>query len=388
MALLVIYIGLYIAFLITSPFITLFHELGHGVAYLVLTKPDNINIYIGSYGKSKKAFQLKMGRFTFHIKYSFPLVKSGGKCSSSKVERNYINYLIILFAGPLSTVIIAVLIGFLFVNSNAHGLIKLFGLALILFSVIGLFTNLKPRTIKTANGNFDNDGKQIIFVWKLKSRFSDYIDSVKLVNEKEYVAAINKLKDVLQATPGENKILILLVSALLETGSYDEADFFLLELEKKVETEPTVVLLRGCLQSFTNKSDEAILSYRKVLAYDYKSIVALNNLGYQLTEKGNYDEAEKLLQEAINLMPDWDHVYGSMGYLKILQGETETGKEFIDKCLELNSENAYAYKALGVYYLRMNDAEHASFNFRRSIELDKRIDLGKYAGELKLSITS
>src|ERR1700761_6011993 len=124
MALLVIYIGLYVAFLITNPFITLFHELGHAFAYLVLTKPDNINIYIGSYGQREKALQLKLGKFTFYIKYSFPLIKSGGKCSSSKVERNYINYLIILFAGPISTVIVAILIGYLFLNFNAHGFVK------------------------------------------------------------------------------------------------------------------------------------------------------------------------------------------------------------------------------------------------------------------------
>src|ERR1700753_3646393 len=162
-------------------------------------------------------------------------------------------------------------------------LLKLLGLALILFSLIGLLTNLKPRTIKTANGDFDNDGKQIIFVWKLKNRFSDYIDSGKLITEKNYSEAINKLKGVLQVAPGEKKILTLLISALIEAGQYDEADFFLLQLEKRVETEPTIMLLRGCLQSLTKKSDEAILSYRKVLEYDYKSIAALNNLGYELT---------------------------------------------------------------------------------------------------------
>ena len=64
----------------------------------------------------------------------------------------------------------------------------------------------------------------------------------------------------------------------------------------------------------------------------------------------------------------------------------ETGKEFIDKCLKLNGENAYAYKALGVYYLRLNDTEQAAISFRHSIELDNRIDLGKYADALKLPI--
>jgi Zn-dependent oligopeptidase len=33
-------IAIYIAFYITSPLITIFHELGHALAYLFLTKPD------------------------------------------------------------------------------------------------------------------------------------------------------------------------------------------------------------------------------------------------------------------------------------------------------------------------------------------------------------
>jgi Flp pilus assembly protein TadD len=56
----------------------------------------------------------------------------------------------------------------------------------------------------------------------------------------------------------------------------------------------------------------------------------------------------------------------------------------VDKCLELNAENADAYKALGVYYLKLKHFTNARTNFEKALELDPDLDLSPYDDELKL----
>jgi len=64
---------IYAAVFISSPLIAVFHELGHALAYLVLTKPRKIDIYIGSYGSRKNVLRFNAGKLRFYVKKSICL---------------------------------------------------------------------------------------------------------------------------------------------------------------------------------------------------------------------------------------------------------------------------------------------------------------------------
>ena len=97
--LVIIIIGISIARYATTPLIIFFHELGHAIAYLILTDSNNIDVYVGSYGDKKSKLNFKAGKLHFHINPTFSLV-SGGMCSSDKMVDNYIKKIAILLAGP------------------------------------------------------------------------------------------------------------------------------------------------------------------------------------------------------------------------------------------------------------------------------------------------
>jgi Flp pilus assembly protein TadD len=386
MVVIAIFIGVYIALFITVPFIILFHELGHAFAHLILTKPDKVDVFIGSYGETEKALNFRVLKFNFYIKYNFPIIKLVGLCRSYKVERDYKKYLIVLFAGPVFTVIAAIIIGLISFNTGVHGSIKLFSAALIFFSIISLVSNLQSRTFKTKQGEFDTDGKQIRFIFKLKNFYPDYLDAKWLIAEQKYTNALEKLEEIVKMVPDEYKVLILLTHSLLETKQYDKAEIYLSVIKENLEITPMYLLLKGYLKSKTNKSTEAVILYRSVLKYDINNVVALNNLSYELIEQGEYEEAEQLLKKGIKINPNMENLTGSMGYLKILEGDKEAGKELINKCLEMNDKNAYAYKALGVYFLRSDNKELARENFNRAKEFESDIDLSPYWDELNIEI--
>jgi Flp pilus assembly protein TadD len=380
----IILIVIYTTLFISSPLIAVLHELGHAFAYLILTKPDRIDIYIGSYGVSKKSMQFNTGKLYFYVKRSFPFVKGIGLCHSYKPETNYKNDIVILLAGPVFTFLIACIPGIIVFNSSAQLLVQIACYIFLGISLLSLIGNLIPRAIdKTYGVNLDNDGKQIFFALKVKKALPDYVDAIQYLHKEEYEPALEKLKNVLEAAPNNQKILRLLITTAITVKKYDEADLYIAKLESKFELSTTDILNKGCLQSLTNKHDEAICTYTRVLKKDRHNVLALNNIGCELIEKGDHVFAQKAFEKAIKLNPKFDHLYGNFGYLKILQDDLEDGKFLVDKCLTLNDENSDAYKALGIYYLKLKDVKLANENFDKAKKLNNDIDFGVFANELK-----
>ncbi len=100
-------------------------QLGHAFAYLILTKPDKIDIYIGSYTLEKNAIQFKTGKVHFYIKRSFPFVKAIGLCKSYKAESNYLKYVVILLAGSFFTFLAGGVFALIAFNTHANLLLQI-----------------------------------------------------------------------------------------------------------------------------------------------------------------------------------------------------------------------------------------------------------------------
>ncbi|MBS1532702.1 MAG: tetratricopeptide repeat protein [Bacteroidetes bacterium] len=372
-------IVIYAALFISSPLIAIFHELGHALAYLILTKPESIDIYIGTYHKPRNSVQLKAGKLNFFIKRSFPFVKGIGLCKSSTPEVNYQRYIIILLAGSVFTFLLAATFGLIVFSTNAPFLIQISCYIFLGLSTLSLITNLVPNEIdSTYDVNLDNDGKQLFFTLKIKKSLPDYVEAIELIHQKEYATAVERLDNVLAAAPASEKVLTLLFAVSLAAKQYEGAALYLDKLEAKHELSSNNTLNKGYLQSATGKKDEAIETYSKLLRKDRHNVVALNNIGEELIEKGAHKVAAQVLEKAIKLKPMFDYPYATLGYSKLLQGDLEEGKKLIKQCMDINPNNAYAYRGLGIYYLKLNDSEKAAVHFNKALELDSGIDLSPY----------
>ena len=379
-----ILIVIYATLFISSPLIAILHELGHAFAYLSLTKPDRIDIYIGSYGNKKNAISFNIGKIYFYVKRSFPFVKGIGLCHSYKPETNYKNDIVILLAGPVFTFLIACIPGIIVFSIHVNLLIQIACYIFLGLSALSLITNLVPREIdKSYDVNLANDGKQILFALKVKKVLPDYIEALQYLDKEDYVSATEKLKKVLIIAPNSAKVLRLIIATSLFAKQYDDAGLYIDKLESNFELSTDDLINKGCLMSFTKRHKEAINTLTKALKKNRHNVIALNNIGYELIEIEDYIVAQKAFEKAIKLKPLFDAPYAGIGYLKVLQDELEDGKEFINKCIKMNPKNADAYKALGIYYLKLKDMNLAKENFNKAIELDNSIDLGTYAYELK-----
>lgn len=387
----VIIIVVYAAVFLSGPLIAILHEMGHALAYLILTRPPRVDIYIGTYRFPEKAISFRIGKLNFFIKRSFPFVKGIGLCRSYKPETNYLNYIVILLAGPVFTFVSAAVIGLIAFNSDASLLVKICCYVLLGFSVLSLITNLVPdkiggkfyNNLDTDDIDLDNDGLKILFTLKIKNKLPAYIAALQYIDKNDLEAAMAELDKVLEKAPDAEKILRLQVTLAMNLKQYENAAAYLNRLESKHQLNKSDILQKGILQSLNKQHDEAIASYSRVLKMDRKNLVALNNIGCELIEKGAHEVAARGLERAIKINPQFDQPYGNLAYSKILQDKLEEGKHMADQCLSLNPKNADAYKTLGIYYLKQKNSNLATINFNKAVELDGSIDLAAYTEELK-----
>ena len=377
---------IYLAVFLSGPVTAIVHEMGHAIAFLTLTKPQRIDIYIGSYGGTGKHYRFRAGKIRFHIKRAFPFVKGIGLCRSSSPERNYINAMIIALAGPVVTFITAIIFSLLALKLHSGVLVTIVCAIFLGYALLSLLINLIPNEIPLRGDEMiDNDGRHILFALQLKKTRPAYLDALEYLQKKHPEAAVTKLKEVLAAAPKNARVIRILISTLLTAGSYEEGLAWSANLEKLVKLTDKDILTRGILHSFAKNSSDAINTYNEVLRRDRKNVAALNNIGFELIKKGEYRVAEHALLRAIEIKPGFENAWCNLGGLYITQNKLEEGKARIDECLALNSSSANAYKNLGWYYLKTNNAKLAKFNFQKAVELDKDIDLSAFDPELRSS---
>ncbi|NRF37620.1 tetratricopeptide repeat protein [Pedobacter foliorum] len=368
----IVLIGLYIAFFITSPLLSIFHELGHAIAYLTLTNSNRVDIYIGSYGNPNSKLNFSLGRLHFHITPAL-FIKGGGLCKSDKIVDNYIHWIIILLAGSFFSIILSCFLGYFIFNTELHGAIKFYFFCLIICSFISLFFDLAPRTIKAYN--LYNDGKLILFTYRIRKVFADYALARKHLLKGENLEAIIILKTIIAKFPYQEIPIRQLIPILIVEKQLDEAKVYLTNLENFTEFTIDDYIHMGYFQTLSNQTYEAQTSFNKALVLNKNNPIVLNNLGHVLIVLENYEEAQQYLEKAIKLQPELAEPYNNLGQVKLLRNQLEEAKALIEKSISLNPKNAHAYKNLGLFYSKVGDMELAKFNFDKAEELDGSIEI-------------
>jgi len=376
-----IMLGIYAAMIVIYPLITILHELGHAFAYLLLTKPERIDIFIGSYGDTDTPITFNIKKLHFFVKLKFPYIRTGGLCQSYKSEPDYIKRIIIILAGPVFTFLVALILAAIAFNTEVHGAVKMFCFILILLSFISLVSNLSPNTI--AGTDIDSDGKQLAFVLRTRKVYTSYINGLEHFGNNELPDCIAELLKVHACAPANVKVSRCLYTSYMLLEDYPNTEKYLYRLKELNALKTDDYLNRAYLFSRTDRYELAVTDYRRVLRRDKTNVYALNNLGYHLSMNGEYNEAAPLLEKAIAVNPQFAFAHNNLGYVKIMTGWVNQGKELVEKSLELDNENAYAYKNLGIYYLKAKNKELALLNFNKAIELDEHISMGLLMNEAR-----
>jgi hydrogenase-4 transcriptional activator len=120
------------------------------------------------------------------------------------------------------------------------------------------------------------------------------------------------------------------------------------------------------------------------------SVIAYNNLGLHLTLIGDWDRGEEMIRKALEIGIEQEHVhvagiYDSLGELKILRGEFDEAKIFLEKAVDYAQKRNHqwytvqAMRNLARCYLAQGRVDDAIARAQKSIDFSAEIGDKHYA---------
>jgi tetratricopeptide (TPR) repeat protein len=114
------------------------------------------------------------------------------------------------------------------------------------------------------------------------------------------------------------------------------------------------------------RDTEAIEQLRKMVITDPENDQALNYLGYTLVERNeNLDEAERLIKEAVRLMPENGAYLDSLGWLYFKKGNLAFARYYLLKAIRFE-QDPEIYQHISQLYQRLGDAQKAEYYLKKS----------------------
>jgi tetratricopeptide (TPR) repeat protein len=357
--------------LITRSFTVVFHELGHAIPAILMTR-QTVSIYIGSYGDPKKSLHFNVGLLDVWFRYN-PFSWQLGLCIPSAKEISINRQIIYTLTGPLSSFVIAVFACYFTFSFDLHGSLKLILTIFLCSSIFDLFINLTPSEtpIKLYDGSVTyNDGYQLkqLFYYK---RFSKEVEqAAELYNQQKFAEAATSFNYILKnGLRGEN-IYRLTINSFLQVRNYKQAKELSDEFVMQGKMNSDDFANAGLSYSQLDQHDKAIEFYDKSLEMNPDNKYSLNNKGYTLNLVDKFEEAILLFDKAIEIDKAFAYSYNNRGLAKIKIGKAEEGLEDINTSFKLDENNSYGYRNLGIYHLDKGEYSKALDLFSKAKELD------------------
>jgi Flp pilus assembly protein TadD len=109
---------------------------------------------------------------------------------------------------------------------------------------------------------------------------------------------------------------------------------------------------------------------REILKVSPGNPIAMNNLGYFLIERGlNFEEATELIRKAVDIDPTNPSYLDSLGWAYFKLGRFEEAEKYLKEAARTDPTSSTILEHLGDLYIKLNNAELASVNFERSLNL-------------------
>jgi tetratricopeptide (TPR) repeat protein len=355
----------------TRALTVLFHELGHAIPAIFLTK-QTVRIYLGSHGDPKESVHIRLGLLDVWFKYN-PLTWQLGLCVPTAEHVSINKQIIYTIAGPLASFVIAIIASYFAFAYDLNSYLKISLVVFLCSSIYDLFMNLTPKKspIKLYDGKLTyNDGHQLKQLFHLKRLPKEFMNAIPLYNEQKFEEAAILLKDMLNSGIKNDNIYRLAISSFLQIKDYQEAKNLSEEFILHGEPNSDDFANAGFSYSQLDQHDKALEFYDKSLQLNPENKYSLNNKGYTLNILDRFQEAITLFDKAIEIDNLFAYSYNNRGLAKIKTGRTEEGLEDINRSFELDENNSYGYRNLGIYHLDQGEYAKALDLFRKAKELD------------------
>jgi tetratricopeptide (TPR) repeat protein len=361
-------------FLLIRKLTVVFHELGHAIPALLLTR-EPVTIYIGSYGDPEKSIHFNIGRLEVWFKYN-PVLWRIGLCVPKAKSISYNRQFIYILGGPMASLIIGLISFYYTFSTQANDFVQLTCFLFLISAIFDVFLNLVPskKPIILHDGSIIfNDGYALVRLFRHMRFPPEYKEGIELLSENKYNEATVKFNTILKKGSKAEEIYRMVIIAEINSYDFENAKIHMDYFMKHYKMQEVDYINAGVIYSNSGQHIEALRFYENVLDSNPRHAHVLNNKGYTLSLMNRDEEAIRCLDESIKINPDFAYAYNNRGLSKIKTGNPEEGLADINRGLELDKDNAYGYKNLGIYHLEKKEPGKALALFRKAKEMDQHI---------------
>lgn len=110
-------------------------------------------------------------------------------------------------------------------------------------------------------------------------------------------------------------------------------------------TDPIALGRQGDELFTQQRYGDAIGVYRRVLELDPGNADAYNDLGLSLHYTGQSQEAVEVLKKGVNMAPDFQRIWLTLGYVSANSGDSAGAKTALEKARSLGADNSVGQEA-------------------------------------------
>ena len=194
--------------------------------------------------------------------------------------------------------------------------------------------------------------------------------------------AIAVIQKALTYSPHNADYFLYLGSFYDELERYEEA-LSALRQGLAIDDQNSRLYFRlGVVYDKMGRKQDSIAAMKTVVKLKPDNAEALNYLGYTYADLGiNLDEAESLIQSALQFKPEDGYICDSLGWVYFKRGQYSDALKWLNKAAQLVPEDPVIMEHLGDVYLKLKSKDKAVQYYRRSL---KKSPKDKQAIEAKI----
>ncbi len=188
-----------------------------------------------------------------------------------------------------------------------------------------------------------------------------------LLQQGRFDEAIDCLRRALELEPELQSAKLTLVHVLTESGRGEQAQALMQGFLRADPARALIAKAGECHRAGRLEEAEAI--YREVLGRDPRNLEALRLLALIAMDTEHYGQAEKLLQRAVEIAPDFLAAWVDLSRAQLERFDLPAALLSIGRARELNPHSANVQVHVGNVLARSGRHDEAIATYRRAIEL-------------------
>ena len=196
-------------------------------------------------------------------------------------------------------------------------------------------------------------------------------------SRKDYANAISEVKNGIRVDSKNAQALVYLGNLHQSRKENDQAMSAYGEALQKNPDFVPAIFAQGALLEQTGKKKEALTKYRAVLDKSSSYVPALNNLAYLYADGyGNREEALRMAINAFKLDPGNAGIMDTLGYALLKNNRRDDAKKVLEQAIKLLPDNPTVCYHLALAYREAGDKPKALQTIQKSLTLGDFPDAG------------